>query len=155
MDSVTRVQILDKAVCVPLHANSLGGGKYVSFNHEQDMTQSQLRRCMYLPNPTTMSRVWHRINFKEDYVFIQPLNHEQDVTQGQFLRGVCIYPTHPLWAGCYTRSISKTGMHLPNPSTVSKMWHKVDFLSKEEKRWIHANDIRLRFEYDRQFYFLQ
>ena len=42
-------------------------------------TRSICKRYMYLPNP---SRMWHKVNLWEVYVFIQP---KQNMTQGQFI----------------------------------------------------------------------
>ena len=90
-------------------------------------TRSIFQRSMCLPNPSTMCRMWHEVNFSEEYVFTQPLYHEQDVTRGQFFRGVLVYPTPLRWAGCDTRSIFQRSMCLSNPSTMSRMWHEVNF----------------------------
>ena len=62
-----------------------------------------------------MNRMWHKVNFWEKFYLPNPSHHEQDVTQGQFLRGVCIYPTPPPWAGCDTRSIFERSIIYPTP----------------------------------------
>ena len=41
-----------------------------------------------------MSKMWHKYNFWEEYVFTQLLHHEQVVTQDQFLMEVLF--TQPL-----------------------------------------------------------
>ena len=45
---------------------------------------------MYLPNPSTTSKMWHKAKFLADYVFTKPLHHKQDVTQGQVFSKLCI-----------------------------------------------------------------